>query len=203
MASGVGNRRPCCAVCSDQPALAGRLSGDDAGKRSRPSATARQVEREAWRSAGAFARMSRQKYRFDEDRTLRADSFPEACVGWPYSGLTAAPPTGRLPDEAVLERPGYPPRSSTPAGEPSGGPRSRSGLPVCTARSRSIRSRRRFGSPAERASPATGRGESRTRPSSGGLGTLCFLEDELNQRVGGAGYAGNRRIANTAPSSPT
>ena len=93
-----------------------------------------------------------------------------------------------------LERPGYPPRSSTPAGEPLGGPRSRSGLPVCTARSRSIRSRRRFGSPAERASLATGRGESRTRPSSGGLGTLSFSEDERNQGVGGARYAGNRQM---------
>lgn len=57
--------------------------------------------REAWRSARAFARMSRQKYRFDEDRTLRADSFPEACVGWPCSGLTAAPPTGRSGDVPI------------------------------------------------------------------------------------------------------
>ena len=72
---------------------------------------------------------------------------------------------------------------------------------LAPADSRSIRSRRRFGSPAERASLATGRGESRTRPSSGGLVTLGFLEDERSQEVGGAGYAGNRRIV-SIPSPP-
>ena len=136
----------------------------------------------------------RVEYRFGERQTPRAAGFPEACVGWPCSGLTAAPPAGRLPDEAVLERPGYPPRSSTPAGRPLGGHRNRSGLPACAARSRSIRSRRRFGSPAERASLATGREESPTGPGYGGLGTLHFLEDERNPRVGGAGSADNRRI---------
>ena len=43
----------------------------------------------------------RVEYRFDEDRTLRTDGFPEACVGWRSYRLTAAPPAGRLPDEAV------------------------------------------------------------------------------------------------------
>ena len=65
---------------------------------------------------------------------------------------------------------------------------------------RSIRSRRRFGSPAERASLATGPGESPTGPSYGGLGTLPFLEDERNRGVVGAGYADNRRIVSRAAS---
>ena len=59
---------------------------------------------------------------------------------------------------------------------------------------RSLRSRRRFGSPAERASLATGRGESRTGSSYGGIGTLLFWEGERSQGVGVAGYAGNRGI---------
>lgn len=34
-------------------------------------------------------------YRFGFASTLRAGGFPEACVRWPCSGLTAAPPAGR------------------------------------------------------------------------------------------------------------
>src|SRR5690349_6522680 len=35
------------------------------------------------------------KMRVGARRTaLRAGGFPGACVGWPYSGLTAAPPAG-------------------------------------------------------------------------------------------------------------
>jgi hypothetical protein len=57
--------------------------------------------REAWRSARAFARMSRQKYRFGERQTLRTDGFPEACVGWRCYRLTAAPPAGRSGDVPI------------------------------------------------------------------------------------------------------
>jgi len=139
--------------------------------------------------------MSRQKYRFDEDRTLRADSFPEACVGWPCSGLTAAPPTGRSGDVPIPGTAWVSPPALHPGRRALRRPPIAVRLPrPAPADSRSIRSRRRFGSPAERASLATGRGESPTGPSYGGLMTLHFLEDERSQGVVGGRYADNRRI---------
>ena len=68
--------------------------------------------------------MSRQKYRFGERQTLRAAGFPEACVGWPCWGLTAAPPTGRSGDDPdpwndLGIPPGPPPRTGCPQEAPA------------------------------------------------------------------------------------
>ena len=127
---------------------------------------------EAWRSARAFARRRELNTVSAKDERSARTVFRKLASGGRVRALPQRLRRAGRATSRSLERPGYPPRSSTPAGEPLGGPRSRSGLPVCTARSRSIRSRRRFGSPAKRASLATGQGESRTGPSSGGLVTL-------------------------------
>ena len=71
--------------------------------------------------------MSRQTYRFGERQTLRADGFPEACVGWPCSGLTAAPPAGRSGDDPdpwndLGIPPDPPPRPAGPSEATGSGP---------------------------------------------------------------------------------
>ena|GEM_PF-6688898 len=67
--------------------------------------------------------------------------FPEACVGWPYSGLTAAPPAGGLNLHSVPERPSIP-LDPCPRHAPGGGDKGCSDPGV---RPRSIRSRRSQG----------------------------------------------------------
>jgi hypothetical protein len=165
---------------------------------SRPAAKARQVEREAWRSARAFARKRELNTVSAKDRRSARTVFRKLASG---GRIRALPQRLRRAGRATISIPGatwVSPPVLHPGRPALRRPPIQSGLAARAARSRSIRSRRRFGSPAERASLATGRGQSRTGPTYGGLGTLHFLEGERSQRVGGAGYADNRRTGSRA-----
>ena len=112
---------------------------------------------EAGRSVRALARMSRQKYRFDEGRMLRAKGA-STCAGlrlaideFPFCTRRAAAATTACWSGRVFgHRPSPTGRCSPVSPRPH--PREDPSRPA------SFRSRRRFGSPAERASRCDGTG---------------------------------------------
>jgi hypothetical protein len=130
--------------------------------------------------------MSRWKYRFGERRTLRADGYPEACVGWRCYRLTAAPPAGRSghdpdPWNGLGIPPDPPPRPASPqeAPGPVRPPCSHSEIPL-----HPLPPPLRI---AGRASlPATGREECRTGRSCGADLTLQ-LKKKREKPARGAG----------------
>ena len=152
---------------------------------------------EAWRSARALARRRLEKYRFDEGRTLRAAGFRRAGAVACCWQVTRSARRGQ-----GRRRPSPGPDMLRHAPGPSGIPPLQPPRPDHSVAARSHRSRRRFGSPAERASLATGQGESRGAASYGWERTLYFLEGKRSQGVGGARYVGSRGMGSRTSFSP-